>query len=31
MPNHILVNDMLDDMIEEINYIKIKSHLNKKY
>ena len=29
MPNHILVNDMLDDMREEINYIKIKSHLNK--
>ena len=28
MPNHILVEDMLDNMIEEVNYIQIKSHLN---
>ena len=27
MPNHILVEDMLDDMIEQIDYIKIKAHL----
>lgn len=28
MPTHILVEDILDDMIEEISYIKVKSHLN---
>lgn len=27
MPNHILVEDMLDDMIDKIDYIKVKSHL----
>lgn len=30
MPNHILVNDILDDMLDKINYIKIKSHLTKR-
>ena len=28
MPTYILVEDMINDMIDEINYIKIKSHLS---
>jgi len=28
MPTYILVEDMINDMIEEISYIKIKSHLS---
>lgn len=27
MPNHILVEDIINDMIENISYIKVKSHL----
>lgn len=27
MPNHILIDDILDDMIEEISYIKAKSYI----
>ena len=27
MPTYILVEDMINDMIDEISYIKIKSHL----
>lgn len=28
MPTYILVEDMINDMIDEISYIKIKSHLS---
>ena len=27
MPTHILLEDIIDDMIEEISYIKLKTHL----
>ena len=27
MPNHILVEDILDDMLETIKYIEVKTHL----
>lgn len=30
MPNHILIEDMLNDMIEKIDYIKVKSYLKLK-
>jgi len=28
MPDHILLDDIIDDMIEDISYIKINSYLN---
>ena len=28
MPDHILLDDIIDDMIEEISYIKLNSYLN---
>lgn len=28
MPTYILLEDMINDMIEEIDYIKIKTHLS---
>lgn len=28
MPTYILLDDMINDMIEEIDYIKIKTHLS---
>ena len=28
MPDHILLDDIIDDMIEDITYIKINSYLN---
>lgn len=27
MPEHILVEEMFDDLIEEIAYIKLKAHI----
>ncbi len=32
MPDHILVEEMFNDLIEEVEYIKLKAHLsfNKK-
>lgn len=30
MPNHILVDDIFNDMLDNINYIKIKSHLTRR-
>ena len=28
MPDHILLDDIIDDMIDEISYIKLSSYLN---
>lgn len=28
MPNHILYNDIIDDMIDNIMYIKLNTYLN---
>ena len=28
MPDHILLDDIIDDMIEDISYIKLNSYLN---
>ena len=28
MPNHVLFNDIIDDMIDNIVYIKLKSYLD---
>ena len=28
MPEHILLDDIIDDMIDEISYIKLSSYLN---
>ena len=28
MPDHILLDDIINDMIEDISYIKINSYLN---
>lgn len=28
MPDHILLDDIIDDMLEDISYIKINSYLN---
>lgn len=28
MPDHILLDDIIDDMIDEISYIKLNSYLN---
>lgn len=28
MPDHILLDDIIDDMIDNISYIKINSYLN---
>lgn len=28
MPDHILLDDIIDDMIDDISYIKINSYLN---
>ena len=28
MPDHILLDDIIEDMIEDISYIKINSYLN---
>lgn len=28
MPDHILLDDIIDDMIEDITYIKLNSYLN---
>ena len=28
MPEHILLDDIIDDMIEEISYIRLNSYLN---
>ena len=28
MPEHILLDDIIDDMLEDISYIKINSYLN---
>ena len=28
MPDHILLDDIIDDMLEEISYIKLNSYLN---
>lgn len=27
MPDYILLEDMLDDMLEDVSYIKLNSHL----
>jgi len=28
MPDHILLDDIIDDMIEDISYIRLNSYLN---
>lgn len=28
MPNHVLCNDIIDDMIENITYIKLNTYLD---
>ena len=28
MPDHILLDDIIDDMIDDISYIKLNSYLN---
>ena len=28
MPDHILLDDIIEDMIEEISYIKLNTYLN---
>lgn len=28
MPDHILLDDIIDDMIDEISYIRLNSYLN---
>ena len=28
MPEHILLDDIIDDMIEDISYIRLNSYLN---
>ena len=30
MPNHILTNDMIDEMLENIDIIKLNNYINKK-
>lgn len=27
MPDHILIEDLFDELIDEISYIKLKAHL----
>lgn len=30
MPDYILLDDLIDDMLDDISYLKLKSHLDMK-